>query len=309
MTINQALENYLSKLDKSLNSLSISDRAEIVTEIKSHVLDAIEQDPKKSVDQILSSLGQPEQVASRYLMEKGLSPVRPPIHPIVKWATIGFLGTVGMILLFATVLVFKFSPIIDVDEESGRVEILGGLIKVDEGHGRFVIGGVRPDMEDDHSLIIAGVMDNVKAKKLNQIELNFTNGKMGFAQSKGDSLTWHCKTKGTDDQGVVVQDGNTIRMNLDRFTGSKCEVEVPEKMNLIVRGGNGKIEIEKPKFNVDVELSNGKVDIESDHSMKYKYDTRVVNGMNRSKLNIKSSNDPNALKVRVSLTNGVIRAN
>lgn len=83
------LENYLNSLERSLQPLPISDRAEIVTEIKSHVL---------------------------------------------KWIVVGFLGTLAIILAFVGFMVSHFSPLLHVDEQSGHVSILGGLIDIEKSH-------------------------------------------------------------------------------------------------------------------------------------------------------------------------------
>jgi len=89
MSIPPKLEGYLSLLDKTLGPISISERAEIVTEIKSHVLEAQQRDPSLSLEAILSSLGEPEQVANKYLLERGLKPSKPSTRPFVKWLVAG----------------------------------------------------------------------------------------------------------------------------------------------------------------------------------------------------------------------------
>src|SRR5580692_7021999 len=102
MTVNSKLEDYLRALDKTLGPISTSERAEIVTEIKSHVLEA--QKRGQSIEDVLKSMGEPEQVANRYLLEHGLTPAKAPKRPIVKWLVIGFLGAFGMTLAFALVV-------------------------------------------------------------------------------------------------------------------------------------------------------------------------------------------------------------
>src|SRR6187549_1830430 len=100
MTGDPRLESYLTSLERVLRPFPVSDRAEIITEIKSHVLSALERDPQARLDSVLSALGEPETVANRYLLERGLKPTKTSISPIVKWLIIGFLGTFAMILFF-----------------------------------------------------------------------------------------------------------------------------------------------------------------------------------------------------------------
>ena len=56
MTNELKIEYYLSQLDRELHSLSVSQRAEIVTEIKSHIRDSMESANAKPVEQILQDL-------------------------------------------------------------------------------------------------------------------------------------------------------------------------------------------------------------------------------------------------------------
>ena len=86
-------------------------------------------------------------------------------HPWIKWLTIGFLGTLGILCLFVTILAFKFSPILSVDEKSGLVEILGGMVTVHAA-------------DDD-------VTVDVKDLK---VENNQLNGKVKV-HTKGDKVT------------------------------------------------------------------------------------------------------------------------
>ena len=110
MKTERTLNDYLRRLEKTLGPISVADKAEIILEIKSHIEEA--QTSGTPLKDVLSSLGEPETVANRYLLERGLRVQRAPRHPILKWLTIGFLGSVGMVILAVLVLVWKFSPIV-----------------------------------------------------------------------------------------------------------------------------------------------------------------------------------------------------
>jgi predicted membrane protein len=130
MEKNIKLEQYLGKLDKGLGSIPVSEKAEIITEIKSHILDAQAKDDSKKLEDILAAIGEPEFVANRYLIERGLKPMKTPTHPIFKWLIIGFLGTFAIIVLLITVLIWKFTPIMKIHDD--KVTLLGGTIDVDK---------------------------------------------------------------------------------------------------------------------------------------------------------------------------------
>jgi uncharacterized membrane protein len=129
MATDPKIDHYLLKLERTLAPFPASDRAEILVEIKSHVLSALEHDSNASVESVLTALGEPETVANRYLMERNLKPIRPPVSPIAKWIVVGFLGTFAMTVLLILGLAFKFTPFFKIDGE--HLTILGGLIEID----------------------------------------------------------------------------------------------------------------------------------------------------------------------------------
>ncbi len=141
MATDPKLESYLSALERALKQLPVSDRADIVTEIKSHVLDALDRDPQKPIDSVLEALGPAESVANRYLLERGQQTVKPPISPVVKWMVIGFLGTLAMIFLFFGLLLFRFSPVLSIDGKNEKVTVLGGLVSIDGKNETVSVGG------------------------------------------------------------------------------------------------------------------------------------------------------------------------
>ena len=236
------LESYLVKLDKSLGPIAISERADIVTEIRSHVLEAQRQDETQTIESILASLGEPEQVANRYLLERGLKPQKAPKHPIVKWLIIGFLGTLSICVFFVLIIIWKFTPIIKVDEEKGRVIILGGLIDVNEKAGHVKVGSisVNDDSEDEQ---ISGSVD-IDIKKAPKIEVLFANGKMGFENSHNNQLVWKCH--GANSENVMENEKGLTRLNFKKVANVKCAVDIPKGIYLIVDGGNGKTDFEEP---------------------------------------------------------------
>lgn len=130
MGMEAAVESYLARLDKALGPIAVSERASIITEIKSHILEARGRNPKKSVNSILDSLGEPESVANRYLMEKGLPLGKPAKKPVVKWLTIGCLGSLGMICLTILLLTWTFASNVTVSDKNVKVSVNGQSINV-----------------------------------------------------------------------------------------------------------------------------------------------------------------------------------
>ncbi len=304
MKIDPRLENYLSTLDRALAAIPTSDRADIVTELKSHVLSALEREPQPSLDSVLESLGEPETVANRYLLERGLKPAKPPISSAVKWIVIAFLGTLAIGVMGAVALIFHFSPKIRTGENGrARIEILDGWIDLDTEGDQIRIGGKA--IQDMQSRRVSGQAE-IPAGGGDRLTVQFSNGRLRFETTAGRQLTWECKGgagKSEERAEIALKSEGVARtLDLAPLAFSNCRIGVPEKMDLTVRGANGKVEFERPRYSIDAEVANAKLDLEPDPARKYAYDLEVGNGKVPSVVS-----DPNPdHRVRMRAGNGKI---
>ncbi len=298
MSTDPKLETYLASLDKALSGISVSERADIVTEIKSHVLDARERDSNQSIESILAALGEPEIVANRYLLERGLKPVRPPKHPIVKWLAIGVLGTFGIVVTGVIVLVWTLSPVVKIDGENERVTLLGGLIDIDGKAGKLNIGSTV--MTDESSARRVSGLKTPSAA-LKDFGIDFSNGKVEVIPSTDGQLAWDCKVDGGQDAYFVSETKSNVTLNFGKAKGMRCEVRMPAKIRTTIVGGNGKIEIERPTSAVSATLTNGSIEFTADPAQKYNFNTAVALGKTAV---FPTDSSPNAIPVKLEVKNG-----
>jgi len=265
------LERYLSTLESALKPFPVSDRADIITEIKSHVLAALERDPNASVDSILAALGEPEIVANRYLLERGLKPAKPPISPIVRWIIIGFLGSFAMLLLFVAFIVAQFSPIVKVSEKDDKVEILGGMVHLDGKKNRITINGI--------SNFTAGNVSSgtQTVKPGHVIDVKFTNGHVEAEGTDTSTLEWECKGAGTS-LPTPTSDDTVTNIDFTGLSGAHCDLKVPKSVKLKVLGTTGHIAIANADFDVDAQLTRGHIDFAAADEIAFKYDVKVDMG-------------------------------
>ena len=303
MSDSKELESYLTRLDKALGQISVSERAEIVTEIKSHIMDAQEIEPDKSLGSILASLGEPEQVASRYLLERGLSLKQPPRHPIVKWLVIGVLGTFFLIMMFIFILIWKFTPFVEVDEEKGRVKILGGLIDVNEEKGSVKIGSFNIDNDTETKQVEGEQVIN--KDEINFINIPFVNGKFELMNSLDNIFRWNCNIIGKANDPIILND-KSVEFALSKNGSSKCSFKIPSNTSVNVNGSNAKIKVLKPLYNININSLNGQVVIIPHAEKTYKYDMSVTHGEVDS---FKSNDSNESYKISVNLMNGLIKNN
>lgn len=300
MPTDPRLENYLNVLERVLKPFSVSDRAEIVTEIKSHVLSALERDPQAQLDSVLAALGEPETVANRYLLERGLKPAKPPVSPMVKWVVIGFLGTFAMLLLFVTVLVVRFTPVLQIDEDKDHVSLFGGLIDIDGAEGRLRVGSSRIDGGLGHKRSFDGKVDLAGGGRA---RVRFGNGRVELSNATEGRLAWNCTATGRGQAPAPQESGGETVLDLSEVRGVKCEIRVPERARLAVDGTNGKIEIDEPRYDVDASLGNGKVLLRPEEGRAYRYALTVTNGKSDSFI---SSDAKDAHRITVHVGNGRI---
>lgn len=231
------LERYLISLEGALRAFPVSDRAEIVTEIKSHVMSALERDPAGNLESVLAALGEPEMVANRYLLERGLKPAKPPISPIVKWLIIGFLGTFAMLLIFAGFVMSRFAPLLTVNEAEKKVSILGGLVQVDGFKGKIHFDD--DDGEDDDTVHESG-STSVQAGQA--VLVKITNGEVNISTDDGTDFGWECDIKGFRDRKPDTQIVDArIVLDLSRRDGVECELSIPRGTRFEIDGTNGSI--------------------------------------------------------------------
>jgi hypothetical protein len=270
----------------------VSDRADIVTEIKSHVLSAMERDPNQSIDSVLASLGEPEMVANRYLLERGLKPGKPPISPVVKWIVIGFLGTMALFLAGLVVLAIYLSPVVKVDEEKQQVKLFGGLVQVD---GEDVTIGSQKLREMSRSNFSGS------AVAVKQIRIELSNGKLDVRTARDNKFSWNCRGSGIS-AFPLSKKGEMQVLKVSSLAFVDCEIEVPVATDLSIEGANGQIDLDEPQFSAKVDLGNGKVDIDPRKGTRYAYDLKVTNG----KVDQMPS-DPNPeFRIQVKIDNGKI---
>lgn len=303
MTTEPKLEAYLAALDKALGPISVSDRADIITEIKSHVLMAQEKNPNEGLSSILASLGEPESVANRYLLERGLKPGKPSKSPMIKWLTIGFLGTFAISCIAVVALVWSFSPLVSVDEKNERVILFGGMIDVNGKEGRVKIGNTSIEGDETGEKFSGSTLIDVS--KVKEMRIEFTNGSFEISPSHSNELNWDCRVgKGSQDS-FITNKPDTLLVDFSKIEAVKCELEVPNDIKLRLNGANGKLELNELGSETSIDLSNGKIEINADPEKKYKYDVQVTNGKVSG---LVSSDVKEAIPVRIRMANGKITA-
>jgi hypothetical protein len=140
MNANNTLEKYLTKLHNELGSMNISEKADIITEIKSHVQESVESG--KDIDNILKNLGNPTNVANKYLKDKGMPSIQKQRSPgifssILKWFSITIISLFLLIVLGFGTILWKINPFRHIP--NSNISITDRGISAVTSHGTITI--------------------------------------------------------------------------------------------------------------------------------------------------------------------------
>jgi len=205
-----------------------------------------------------------------------------------------------MVLAFFVLLVWKFSPLIQVNDDQNRVALLGGLIDVNGKTGSVRIGGAHIS---DHGKIING-SKTIDGSIMTQVLIPFTNGKFSLTNSPNHNFVWECKISSDDTvTDIVTEKDHVLNVNLGKAQASKCDFQLPTNTTVKMTGNNVSADVERPKYDLDMKVDNAKIDIEPDSAIKYTYDLKVLNGRVDQ---FDSAAGKGAFKISVSAVNGVI---
>lgn len=195
--INYRLESYLRELDKSLAQIPMAERSDIILELNGHITESLKT---KSIDEVLNALGKPDQVANRYLLERGLQPIPKKRGGCFKWGCLGVVAFFLVLILAIVLLVRGFFPLIQVNDKEERVRILGGLIDVDGVKETVKIGGLI-DVVDDNSPTIT---KEVPVGEFTQVHLE-CSGDVEITQGTTNSVVVQATPKVMDHLDVHVE--------------------------------------------------------------------------------------------------------
>lgn len=297
------LESYLTALERELQSLPTSEKAEILIEIKSHVMSKMEEDPSLDEKDVLDALGSPRDVAIKYVGERGIEWTAPKdvsgtFTGIVKWLVIGFLGTMGFSVLLVIFLITQFSPLVEVDEEKGKVRILGGMIDIDDMDNH--------DFDIQFNDVRIGNRQKVYAidNKEKQLNILAKTGKLEIENSSSGSIEVDCHTNVKTNKRIFVEEPEAYLLDLTALGASKCEVRLPEKMPLNLKQSSGKLKLDQLVNPIYVDMNSGKIQVRPKVGIEYNYDFDILTGKIDE---FASSSSDKALPVKIKLKAGKIQ--
>jgi hypothetical protein len=282
---------YLMQVEANLNDLPIMAKTKIIEEINSDIID-------KDVSELINPL----ECANLKRIE----------HGFVKYQREKKFSFTGFILKFfaistlvfiigISVLVWKFTPLLKIDEENNKIVILGGLIDIDGKAGKIKI---LDEVGFDQNHYTNDFQANIELDiEKDEIISNFKAGTFTLENSKTSELKIECKLSSQLTKDVIIQESDLIKVNLEEFEGANCVFKIPVDKIDTLMGNEAIINIDRPEFNAYIEINNGKVSIDPEQELDYKYNLNVNEGYIGE---FESVETEEAYEILVTIENGSI---
>lgn len=282
---------YLKQIEFYLTDLSVMDRAKLLSEINADIS-----------GKELSELKNSKEYANDKRMEHGFVPFLEKKKFSFASLFLKFSALMTIIILgFISFLVWKFTPILEIDEEKNRVTILGGLIDIDGEAGKFKIFDEYHFSKDsfNNDLQANIALDPEK----DEIIVKFNSGSFTLNNSEDSEFKLDCKLATPADKNVIQQVEDYIKVDLTKIAGATCELGVPEDKKITLEGAQSHIRINSPIFNSYIDIDSGKVAITPEKEIDYLYNLNVENGYVGE---FESSETENAYEIQVNIKSGSI---
>jgi hypothetical protein len=291
---------FLKVLEGYLTEFNTQERHTIVNESRQNLTDMASKYPDWSVKKIIHALGGPKVIANRYLAEAGKK-----LHP--NHLSIGqgvFLAGGIMAASFALLFiyaVYRFTPLVLVKQD--RIQLLGGIIDIDNRLGSFKMGTDFEFRDADYENIFDGSIDI--GEDVEDLSLNFDRGQIEIAMSADERFSWNCKLEQEPNDQFLKNEKESLSVNLSQFGGAQCNLKIPSRLKITLTGQSGKVDLVDPANDSYIQLTNGLIALSFNPELKYRVETQVSNGsVDPAFKNLK---DEGGIEIKVDLQNGRIQ--
>jgi hypothetical protein len=297
------IEKYLSELDSHLHDITATEKAEYIIKIKEQFQTQVKNHPDKNLDQIIQEFGPAINLANQFRRDHNY-----PILSIRKEKSfLKFIFTFfGFSFLFfiaiMSFVIWKFTPVFQIEEKSNRIVILGGLIDINGKSGRIKMMDSYHYVDNQFTNSFDGAI-NINKDEYDELVINFRSGVIDILQSEDRRLSWDCKLDKVPTQEFINKSKGIIEMDLENQEGISCDIEIPSQMKLSIDGKDGKISIRELDSDIFVELNNGMISFAPNPELEYVYEIDIEKG---TSYKFENSKTVNAIEVKFDLDNGTI---
>ena len=284
---------YLKQIENYLNDLEVMERAKLLSEINSQIIDSDTRD-----------LEDPLLIANKKRVEHGFYPYKHKEKPSFLRFFLKLSAIMTIIVMsFIGIIIWKFTPVFHVDEEKNRVIILGGLIDIDGKAGRFKVG-------DQYQFTEAKYENEFQAQlnlsqEQDEIIIEFNSGAFNIKTTEDTNFQVSCKLETQPTANILENNKNSIEIDFTKMEGSSCDLIIPSGKKLSLEGKSSNIDLIEPTYNTYIEVDSANIQILPAPETIYKFDIEVKNGHIGQDLN-KKPLDQYDYELNIELENGSV---
>lgn len=284
-------EQFLQKLEINLSDLPVNLRNQILREL----IDEVDKNPALIQ-------GSPIQLVNSKRENYGIKAFKEKKKfSAAKFLLLAFLFMFISFGGLITFVIWKFTPIVKIDEENQRFTLLGGVIDIDGKSGKLKIF-------DEVHFAQENFNDNLQMNMnlpadTDEIEVDFTSGQFTLKTSDTEELKLDCKLSAPFKQDMIQQKKDLLKLDFKTLDGLTCEIQTPQGKRLILEGDDSSINILKPEYNLYIEIENGHIAFTPQPEHDYRFDLEVKNGY-VGEFNSAESEEADEIQIRVN--NGAI---
>ncbi len=282
---------YLKQVETYLEDLPVLDRAKILSECHSEVINQETSDLSPSLE--YANQKRAEHGFVSYKEKKSFS----FMSFFFKFTLIGFL-LLGSGVGF---LIWKFYPILKVDEKNNRVIILGGLIDIDGEAGKMKVFDEYRFSQDTYTNDLQANL--ILGQEKDEIIINFNSGTFFLKNSNTAEVKLDCKLSAAAPANSITEEIDYIKIDLMKIPGVSCNVQIPIDKRITLEGLEGSVQLKSPEFNAYIELESGQVAIQPEKEIDYIYNLEVTNGYIGE---FETRESPQAYEIQARIQNGSI---
>ncbi|MDA9189718.1 hypothetical protein N9O57_01925 [bacterium] len=270
---------YLKEVESYLNALSPIKRAQEICALNESIQKKIEENEHKEIKEIIAGFGAPKDRAAKILAPYSYTPKKSKKQMSGFLKFILYFSGLGVIFILTLVLFvwFKFTPIINFDQESNKMSFLGGMINLDGGQ----------DFSDSNLIQVnrsAQVFSGTKSLEnfgaLNKMSFKLPSGNFKYSQQDVNKISYQCEKKEPDEDGFLAGASNNIyTLDFRKIKNLDCDFQVPKNIELEVFALNGNIELIELENSVFIEMNNGQVFFDPKTDIGYEYSIDILHGL------------------------------
>lgn len=286
---------YLKLVETYLEDLEVIQRSKILSEVYHEILN-------KDAIELPAAL----QFANLKRSQHGLIAYSPK-KKFSFWSFFLKFSILTLIIIVTTIslLVWKFTPILSVDEANNRIIFLGGLIDIDGKAGKLKVFNDYHFSDDSFSNDFQASIDLGDDK--DEIIVNFKSGSFNLKNSKDGNFSLDCKLANPPNADIISQRDELVHIDFSKIEGLNCALEIPTDKKITIEGKQASLNIPAPEYNLYIELENGKIYLSPEEEIDYIFNFNIENKKSDNFIgDFKSSNSPDAYEIRINLQDGAV---